>query len=199
MNIQGVLKWDDRSTYYTQTNNSVENMLHDMGVSAYLETCGPTAAVNCLAAMGYDLTITCPGGWVPQPEDILEDFMTDPRNDVDFKKIRADINLDSTPGNRVPQFYPFSVSRVFKATGEFLFGSSFSFVASKVASGHAVQICLKVPGHYLAVVAYDPDTKELIYRDPWPQRVATWAGDGFNRRMGEIEWANVKGFYIVYT
>jgi hypothetical protein len=91
------------------------------------------------------------------------------------------------------------VSRVFKANGAFFWNTSFDNVVKVVAKGQAVQICLKVPGHYLAVVAYDPDTKELIYRDPWPNRVPTWEGDGFNRRMGEIEWANVKGFYIAYT
>ncbi|MDR0556332.1 MAG: C39 family peptidase [Treponema sp.] len=64
-------------------------------------------------------------------------------------------------------------------------------------AGQAVQLCLVKPGHYIAAVAYDDLTREIIFNDPWPGRFP--GGNGFNRRMGKAEFkGNVKPFLIVY-
>jgi len=194
--ITGAKLWNDRSTYFRQDNNPTETMLKKMG-GKWLETCGPTAAANCLAALGYDLTITCPGGWVPQPEEILEDFLNDPRNYPDMRAVRSNLDPASIPGNRVPQYYPLAVSRVFKALGNYVESHSFDALVDHLSKGMAVQLCLMTPGHYIAAVAYDDETHEVLYRDPWPERFAD--GNGFNRRMSATEFqANTKSFAIIY-
>jgi hypothetical protein len=171
-------------------------MLKKMGAK-WLETCGPTAAANCLAALGYDLTITCPGGWIPQPEEILEDFLNDPRNYSDMRAARPNLDPATIPGNRVPQYYPLAVSRVFKAQANYIEGHSFDALVDHLSKGMAVQLCLVNPGHYIAAVAYDSDTHEIIFRDPWPERFPD--GNGFNRRMSATEYqANTKNFAIIY-
>lgn len=194
--ILGAKLWADRDTYFTQTNNPTECMLKKMGAK-WLETCGPTAAANCLAALGYNLTVTTPGGWVPQPEEVLEDFLNDPRNYPDFRTVRPGLDPASIPGNRVPQYYPLAVARVFGAQGRYIEDHSFDALADHLSKGMAAQICLINPGHYLAAVAYDDETHEIIYRDPWPARLPD--GNGFNRRLTAEDCGNVKNFYVLYT
>jgi hypothetical protein len=86
---------------------------------------------------------------------------------------------------------------VFGVKATFQFGNDFNKIASYLANGNAVQLCLINPGHYIAAVAYDDEKQEIIFNDPWPGRFADQ--NGFNRRMGRAEVAaNVKTFFIVY-
>ena len=191
--IRGARHWDDRSRYYVQTNNAIEELLRKSGQK--LESCGPTAAINCLAVLGYDLTVTCPGPWRPQPEDILLDYLNDPRNAEKFRGIRTDV--DQLPGNRVPQYYPLAVGEVFGARCDFAWLHSFGGLSDYLIKGYAIQICLKSPGHYLAAIAFDDESGEIIYNDPWPGRLG---GDGFNIRMGSDEYEkNIQPFALIYV
>lgn len=194
--IRGAPHWSDRSRYYTQTNNPTEEMLRKSGNSSYLETCGPTAAVNCLASLGVPVAIRCPGPYRPQPEEVLVDYFNDPRN-YDALRIERD-NLDpaSLPGNRVPQYYPLAVREVFGSKASFHWGKSWENIKNKLEHGHAVQLCLRKPGHYIAAVAFDDSTDEIIFHDSWPARVG---GDGFACRMDIAEFtSNVEPFFIVF-
>lgn len=201
--IRGTKRWDDRGTFSVQTNNAVETILSkklqkdSRGVPVgWLEDCGPTAAVNVLESMGVATMVKTPGGWIAQPEDALAMWFNDPRNYSEMKKARADIDPGQYLGNEVPQFYPSAVKAVFGVVGMYTEGQSFEWIGSLVSSGVGAMICLKNPGHYLAVVAYDDVKKELIYRDSWPGRTGT---DGFNLRMSPSEFkSNVKPFVIVF-
>ncbi len=195
--IHGTRFATDRDRYYIQTNNPTEQLLKKREGEGWLESCGPSAAVNCLATLGYDLVILCPGVYKPQPEEVLMDFFNDPKNYAKFAEIRKDLDPVSFPGNRVPQWYPYAVQQVFAATASFVWGSELEKITQFLKRGFAVQLCLKKPGHYIAVVAYDDETNELIFNDSWPDRFPD--KNGFNRRMGADEYKrNVKPWAILY-
>lgn len=195
--IHGARFWNDRDHYYIQANNPSEELLRKREEASWLESCGPTAAVNCLAALGYNLKIYCPGSYRPQPEEILMDFFNDPRNYVELEKIRHDVDPVSFPGNRIPQYYPFAVKEVFNAIGTFAWLSEFKRVIQYLTHGYTAQLCLVDPGHYIAAVAHDPDTDEIIFNDSWPGRFED--KNGFNRRLDIDEFnRNVKKFAILY-
>jgi hypothetical protein len=195
--IKGVRIWNYRECYYTQANNPTEEILRKRSDGPWLVSCGPSAATCCVAAMGHDVDILCPGTYRPQSEEVLMDFFNDPRNYAALKAARPDTPPDVWHGNEVPQFYPMAVQAVFGIGAVFLWGHDFGRAASSLEAGRAVQLCLVKPGHYIAAVAYDDERREIIYNDPWPGRFSD--GNGFNRRMGEAEFkSNPKPFLIVY-
>lgn len=190
--IKGAKLWSDRKTYSIQTNNSVENLLRKWSGKdrGYLETCGPTSAINVLESMGKPVAIMSTALAFIQPEDFLTIWMNDPKNAPGIKLV------GDRPVNEYPQAYPNAISKVFGQSCRYLENQTFDWIASMVSGGVGSMICLKDPGHFLAVVAYDDETKELIYRDPWPGRTG---GDGFNLRMGKKEFeANVKPYVLVF-
>lgn len=199
--VRGVEKWDDASVYYSQENNPTEaynRARKELGDDCVLETCGPSAAVNCLAAMGCRITITCPGLYKPQPESVVMDYMNDPRNEAKLYKVR-DLSGYTIPKNRVPQYYPVAIQDIFSIPGDFYWGASWDDIVRALDQKKAVQICLKDPSHFVAVVAYS--TKGLgflVYNDSWGSRFADGKG-GHNRQLfkGELE-TNVKPYRIVY-
>lgn len=194
--IRGAPHWNDRNYYYVQTNNPTETILKKIRFDDWLESCGPTAAVNCIAALGYDVLITCPGEYRPQPEEVLTDFFNDPVNAQKLKQIR-DIDYAYLPKNRVPQLYPYAIEKVFDVPSFFKWTNDFSDIADCFYVGKTVQLCLENPGHYIAVVAYDEDSDELIYNDSWPDRFKD--GNGFNRRLSQAEHKNnVKPYAVIY-
>jgi hypothetical protein len=195
--IKGVRYWNIRDHYYIQTNNPTEELLRKRSDGGWLVSCGPSAAVCCLAARGHDVEIRCPGTYRPQGEEVLMDFFNDPRNYDALKRVRPDTPPGTWHGNEVPQFYPAAVQAVFGARAEFVWGNDFDKIAAHLMQGKAIQLCLVTPGHYIAAVAYDNEADEIIYNDPWPGRFPN--NDGFNRRMGRAECkANTKPFCIVY-
>lgn len=194
--IKGARYWNDPNTYYSQENNPTEQFLVKIRTNGWLYSCGPTAAVTCLAALGYSLKIECPGEYYPQPEEVLMDYFNDPKNFEKLKQIR-DLDYSVIPMNEVPQLYPTAVMDVFCAHGQFDWIGTFAAIAGIVEEGKAVQICFESPGHYVAVVAYDEETDELIYDDPWPSRFPD--RNGFNRRLSRAEHTdNVKPYAITY-
>lgn len=190
--IKGCKYWDDRKTFSVQTNNGIETILRrwsgkDRG---YLETCGPTSAINILDAMGKPTAIMSPALAFIQPEDFLAVWMNDPKN-------HPGLGIPSEAlVNEWAQAYPNAITKVFGVSCRFLERQSFEWISSTVAGGVGVMLCLKDPGHYIAVVAFDNIANELIYRDPWPGRTKT---DGFNLRMGRKEFeANTKPLCVVF-
>jgi len=197
--ISGLKHWQERDIYYVQSNNSVEAALSRYKAGQTLVTCGPTAAVTCIAAMGGSVQSPTPGGWQPQPEDVLTLWFHDERNWTRLAKARPDTapgQTDYSP-NEVPQYYPVAVDEVFGARCRFEWTCLFSEIISHVSSGRAVQITLKDPGHFIPVVAYDQAQDALIYHDPWPSRFSD--GEGFARRLSEAEFNdNVQSYALVY-
>jgi len=200
MGIKGAKFWDDRDRLHSQENNPTEAYLKATLKETklgWLESCGPSASVNCLDALGYDIVIECPGVFIPQSEEVLMDYFNDPNNKTKLNAIRA--MDESIPENRVPQYYPVAVQEVFNAKAAFQWGKNFDSIVTMLVEGRAVQLCLIKPGHYIAAVAYDEDTKEIIYHDSWGARFPDGKG-GFARRMSKAEYdQNVKDYFIVYV
>ena len=194
--IKGVKFWSDRDCYFVQPNKPTEEILRKRSDGVWLVSCGPSAAVTCIAAMGFDVEVKTPGGYKPQSEEVLMDFFNDPRNYPALQKVRPETPPDVWHGNEVPQFYPVAVTAVFGVKARFEWGAVFETVASELQNGKAVQLCLKKPGHYIAAVAYDDERNEVIFNDPWPRRFKD--GNGFNRRLSKADFSNVKPFRIVY-
>jgi len=194
---------NDPDIYITQTNNPTETLLgkirlHTPGLTA-LQSCGPSSAAMAIAAIhGYDfLKITTPGGYEPQPEEVLMDFFNDPRNKEEFIKIRSNFNTDRINFNEVPQYYPFAVSQVFGVKASFEWGAKFDQIYKDIEKGYSTQIALKNPGHYVTIVGCNNENKSIIYHDPWPQRFAD--NNGYKRIMSFDELKNnVKPYRVVY-
>lgn len=188
--IKGTKHWNDRKTFSVQTNNAVENLLRlwsgkDTG---FLETCGPTSAINVLESMGHPVAILSSSMATIQPEDFLTIWMNDPKNAPGFPT--------SAPVNEYAKAYPNAISKVFGKACRYLEGQSFEWISSMVAGGMGCMVCLKDPGHFIAIVAFDNVENKLVYRDPWPNRTKT---DGFNLRMGKSEFdINVKPYAVVF-
>jgi len=191
--IKGAKFWSDRSKYYIQTNNSLENLMKKKYKTGYLETCGPTAAINCMAVLGYGVKTICREVEF-QPEDILSLFMNDPSNKAKFERIRK--GVDYLPGNRVPQFYPWAVMQLFNVECEFKYGD-IERIRQSLIEGNSIQLLLKRPGHYIAAVAIDTENWDIIINDPWPNRFKD--KNGFNRRISIKEYkSNVRNYYVEY-
>ncbi|MFA5335689.1 MAG: hypothetical protein WC324_02090 [Candidatus Omnitrophota bacterium] len=194
--IVGAKYWNDRSRYYVQTNNPTEEMLRKEDGKGFLESCGGSSSANCIASLGFDVEIKCPGGFVLQADEVAVDFFNDPRNYEKLRRLRPGIDPSAIQGNRIPQYYPLMAKEVFGVKAEYFESLTWNKLEQWLALGSAVQICLKEPGHFLAVVAKDLVTDEIVFHDSWPARVG---GDGFSKRMGKSEFdTNVKNFCIVY-
>lgn len=195
----GIVLKDDRSRYYTQENNAVETFLKyakaQEGLSHWTETCGCTTSVRIMD--GMDLLENYKAMLIQ-----LEDYLWCASNDItglwyELKKAaRPNVVPGSIPGNRIPQYYPMLVKRLFGVDAEYTNYLSYDDLVNEVNAGHGVQICLKNPGHYVAIVDVAP-TGELIYDDPMPSR---WPdGNGWHLRMPRTEYEiNTKGFAVIY-
>jgi hypothetical protein len=201
--IKGAPFWNDRSRYYVQTNNPTEQILKKEGKDGWLESCGSTALTNCAASLGKDFTVTCPGGFQPQTDEIATGFLNDPRNFAKLVAARPDIDpsqSSSPPGNRIPQYFPLAAREIFGITGKYQvcdMAAYWGIVIGELLNEHPVELCLKIPGHYIAAVAYDLDVDEIIINDSWPGRFTDGLG-GFNRRLTKAEIPNLQNFIVVY-
>lgn len=190
----GAPYYNDSDKYYVQTNNPTENILSKLIKEGFLESCGSTTGVNCLAVHNYNLLIDCPGSYNPQPEEILNDWFNDPRNYGAMYAIRDSQAVKDIPGNRVPQFYVPAIREVFGIGVKFIWIRTHHDLVDYFKKGCSIQICLKHPSHYVAGVAFDNHTSEIIINDSWPNRYAD--GNGFNRRFSDYE--NLENFAIIY-
>lgn len=201
MAIFGSPLWNDwEKAYFTQENNSIEHLLKCRLPSGFspLETCGPTASLNCQASLGREVEIKAPGGYRPQPEDVLAAYFNDPRNFSSLRKAWPGLDPEKLPGNEVAQWYPFAVREVFGNPCEFVGNLAFSEAVERIRTGCALQVCLCKPRHFVALVAYDDESSEFIIKDSWGGR---WPdGDGFCKRLSRSEYeTNLKPLCLVYS
>jgi len=188
----------DRSKYYVQTNNPTEAVLKVYGKGSWLVSCGPTAMVNCLAAVGYEVEIPPVGKYRPQPEEIVFDYLNDPRTLPELQAIRPlSLTEMGIGAQEVPQYYPHAAAQLFEATGIFIERIVPDDLFQCLSSGGAAQVSVH-PGHYISIVAYvgTGDDQKFIFHDPWPQRIG---GNGFCRTMTMSDWARQsRGWGILY-
>lgn len=194
--IHGATHWSDRTQFYIQGNNAVEGFLKKKAGSSWLESCGPSAAVNCIAAIGGDLEVKCPGSYNPQPEDTLFLFFNDPRNYGDMSDEYSGVSPHAIPANRVMQWYPLAVSSVFGAHAQYRHINGYE-LTQLLTAGQPVQILLRKPSHFIAAVAWDDKSRKVVYNDSWPERFPD--GNGFNRDIDLDELMNnCEPYGVVY-
>jgi len=138
------------------------------------------------------------GGYSPQSEDVLAAWFNDPNNFVSMRKEWPGLDPATLPGNEVAQWYPLAVREVFGNPCEFVGELGFEKAATHIREGRTIQVCLRKPGHFIALVAFDEDDEEFIIKDSWAGR---WPdGDGFCKRFSKDEFeANVKPLCLVYS
>jgi hypothetical protein len=186
-------------TYYSQVNNAMESLLKKVNPSDWLETCGPTSAVTAVDAIGCNVDCLTPGGWKPQPEDVLTLYLNDPRNQSKLEKIQG--GIVTTPGNRIAAYYGLAIPEVFGVACRVIWAFDFGRVKDAIDTNRAVMVCLRSPGHYVCIVGYNAETKDLIYHDPWPGN--GWPKEyrgkpGAHRRMTPAQYGdNVKPLMVV--
>lgn len=184
-----VLKnWADEDTYYIQTNDPITEMLRKEDGKGFLESCGVGIIANLITTCGIvsDRELREPQPpyyWLPQPEATMMDYFHSPENYAKFKKIRPKLNPEKFWNNRVPQFYPIMLKDIFKIESKFEWKNIHS-IKELIKKNIGIMVCLTNPGHYIGIVGYDDVTKQVCYRDPWPQNY--WpahlkGASGFNR------------------
>lgn len=199
MSLITLPRYDDPDAYYSQTNNVVETILAKTNADRKLETCGPTAAVMLLDAIGRLEQIDTPGGWAIQPEDVLACWFNDPRNYPAMRAIRGDIDPADIMGNEVPQWYEAAIPEVFGVPAKFYWNCSVDLIREALQNGRGILAVMYNPGHYIAIVGYDTDTLEIIYHDPWPGNPwPEWytGKSGRLRRMTIQEQKNLKPYRV---
>jgi hypothetical protein len=210
-NIIGCAFVNDNSEYNDQRNDPLEQInkkiLLDLkktypGVHfGYLESCGPNAMTNCIVATKagrfiYNALRMTRGIYKHQFPHLLLGYLNDPANYSKMVAVREDhLDPSGIMGNRVPQYYPLVAREVCEITAFFEWGADFEKIKGKVITGMPVQICLKNPGHYLAVIGYDQAADELVTVDSWPDRT----GIGFGGRLKRSEMDNVQPWLVWYN
>ena len=116
----------------------------------------------------------------------MTDYLNDPRNFQKLQQARIDILPSHYMGNQIAQYYPIAVKEVFGINCEYFEGLSFKKIKESLKKNIGVMVCMKDPGHFVGIVAYDDIKEEIIYNDPWPNN--PWPGylqgsSGFNRHM----------------
>jgi len=141
------------------------------------------------------------GGAEIQPEDAMTMWLNDTRNYPLLREQREDIDPKDYMCNRVPQYFPIAVQKIFRVESEFVWGCHFDDLKKRVTVGQACVVLLKNPGHFITIKAYDEDTNELLYDDPWSENPWPSRSKGtssFNRRLIEQDFSNIDSFKIVF-
>lgn len=194
--IIAAARYNDANIWRIQTDNPTEEILRKSVDGPYLESCGPSAMTTCIGALGHPTAFIGPGTYQPQPEEIAMDYFHDPANGAKLTAVRKSTPASEWMGNRVPQFYPLAAREVFGVMAEFKWGANFDTIIQDIREGCTIQICLKEPGHYEAVVGYDVEKDELIYHDSWPRK--SHKNGGFMERYTRSDAQNFKPFRITY-
>jgi len=199
---KGILYWNDRKIRYEQTENAVEAIIkkvrkQDGSKIGYLENCGPSSCATILEGMGF-LNINnyfrFPTGESIQMDDAISIYMNDPRHDHLFKS--GDV-FD----NEYIDCYITVAKNLFGVDAKRWTNNTFDSWASQLIIGNGVQAVLKNPGHYIALIAYDPKKDVIYFHDPWGAR-SYGKPDLFNKGNFEVlhrsDMANFKDRSIVY-
>lgn len=196
--IIGCKYWDDRDRFYTQENNSTEELLKKLGFKNYLETCGSSMVTNC--CMSIEGTSYKFEELRIQPEDLVTALLNNSHNYGELQKYRPNLDPSEYPGNRIPQYHPYAAEHIFGIKAEYLEMNGFNsdFVKSKLEIGCSIGACYKKPGHFISIVAYDATTDEFITKDSWRSTIKDGT-NGFLRRIPK-NWikTNIQNYCIVF-
>lgn len=186
----------DRKRYTQQNNNAIENIMKKF------ETCGPSAAVNCIDSVCKEITDVvkeCQG--VAQPEDFLTIVMNNiPLYREEMLQARPGLDPSQYPANEIPQYYPMFIKKLWgdkvKAVFAYFDGDKMAHIQSMIKDGQSVQACLINPGHFICVKGIDLEAGYLLCNDPYNGRNGV---DGFSRVITVQEVNNnFQPWYISY-
>ncbi len=176
-------------------NSAIEEMLlkddiQDMGSTnrnLWLESCGHHAAMNADVARLKDpdkfersFSKKYPG---MRPPDIMSLWVNTPQNYPTLKTVRPDLDPHTINGSEVPQYHSFLLGHLFGHKAEFAWDTEWDLTVSLVRSGAALVKCLINPAHFIAVVDYDEQKKELVYLDS-----RAYIDDNWDSRLTELEY-----------
>ena len=169
--IYGAKNWNKTSIRYDQSNNIIEQFLHDQkklgNCNFKYESCNVEATACAVEAVGASWVIDCPHfmGY----GDLMFDFLNSPKtlNSLPFASPKypqneiidnlayaADVFSDG--GAKVHYYY--TAENIHIHIKEFLIKGS-AVVLSYLTDYRT--------GHYITVVAWDEDKKRFICYDPW--------------------------------
>ncbi len=190
--------------YYSQENNAIDcynKKAHPN--SGYLESCGPSAMINCCCAISPVELFTNINGVPIQPEDAVWSILNNSNNYNDMLPYREgatlyDLNSKIIP-SRSPQFFVWASLVLFNIKSEFHwnFSKDFNIIIDHLKNKRSIQLQLISPAHYISVAKYDTEEDVLLYEDSWYSR---WPDkNGRNRKLTREEFSkNIHTFYNVY-
>ena len=146
--IIGCKGWNDRSGYFRQDNNEVEEFLRAYGVKQYYATCFPTSVCRAISATRDERNLWCKtsAGAEIQPETAVTMIMNNPNNRHIFAAIRNDPDVIDMPENQVPQYMPAAFKMAFDEEVIFDWADAQAIKNLIVSRIHAV-VPIKKPGH----------------------------------------------------
>jgi hypothetical protein len=167
----------DKNNFYSQLNNPLETynkaQLKELGKRfgfspnelTYTESCGCSSAASCCAMIkGWqviDEACVLPT-YKMQADQVIWDFLNDPRNYEEFKKI-VNYDITVTPGNRFAALYPYAVKTLFGINAKFVSHKlTIQEVKDVISKDGVIQISI-IPGHFIAIG--DITDTEIIYND----------------------------------
>ncbi len=173
--IYGAKNWNKTSIRYDQSNNIIEQFLHDQKMlkncNFKYESCNVEATACAVEAVGASWVIDCPVfmGY----GDLMFDFLNSPKilkdlpspsskypqNEIMDNLVYA-AEIFSDGGAKI-HHYP-TAEHIHIHMKEFLMNQS-AIVLSYLTDYDT--------GHYITVVAYNEDKKRFICYDPWKENV----------------------------
>jgi hypothetical protein len=188
---------------YEQTRNSIEEIVRkimqelvregklDAKDARYLESCGACAFSTIMEGMGFLQSkdyFSFPAGEQIQMDDAAMVWMNDPKRNI----------YQATMANRYADTYVKAARELYDCSAYIHSNTTFKDVTRQVSAGNGVQICLKNPGHWLAVIDYDGKRDVLIYMDSWGGRPGLKNGGVFEEMDQKEFTANAQPDVIVY-
>jgi len=205
MIIQGAKYWNaknedpDEDYYSIQTNNSLNRIVNKAaGRTGKLEWCGPETGANCGGAMiGWKaLQQACTiGSVVFQFGDLLGLYFHEPSRYPAFKQI-LDRDWEKGWPNRYIILYAQAIWDLLHIRTGYVDRPPVWKLKDHVCRGGTVQLCLKEPGHYRSLKAYNLKKDTFIADDPWPEGNE---GEGCSITMTHTEIVeNTIGLKLLY-
>lgn len=190
---------------YSQENNPIDVYNKKANSNnGYLESCGPSAMLNCCSAISKNEIVVNHNGLSIQPEQIVFDVMNDPNNYEKLLPYRNNISLEDLQTwaipSRIPQYFPWASMILLDIKSVFSWNDAyehFDIIKEKILKKHAVQIQFKNPGHYVAITKFDTEKNHFLYHDSWFSR---WNdNNGRDRILTKDEFNyNIHTFNIDY-
>jgi len=202
--IRGIKNHLDVFIRYDQTRNATENIkkgylmelvkegkLTDDNIK-FLESCGMSAFSTEMEGLGYLMPymyFTFPGqaDRTIQMDDAHMITANDPKYEI--HKYLLD--------NRLLDTYITLAIECYDCPAYSLDEVTFGMAADLLIYGEGIQVCLKKPGHWIALIDYDDELDAIRFHDSWGGRPGL-KNKGFHEIILREEWSNVQSQVVVY-